>query len=132
MAENFKKLRDDMSPEHRQLAKETAQLAIESIQRDKMLIEMQMTILEMQEMQDAYEKNKIANEILSGEDFAHLMDGAAHNEVVIGLIRKEWKAWIEAGGKSWTQAATEDLENKPKPPSQPLDEEREWEMDVDN
>ena len=100
MAENFKNLYDGMSPEHQELAKETARLAIESIQRDKMLIEMQQTILEMQE---AYEKNKIADEILSGEDFAHLMEGAAHPEIVIGLIQKKWNAWIEAGGKSWVE-----------------------------
>ena len=98
MAENFKNLYDGMSPEHQELAKETARLAIESIQRDKMLIEMQQTILEMQE---AYEKNKIADEILSSESFMWLMVSANHPEAHCDNLRDAWNAWIEAGGKSW-------------------------------
>ena len=38
-----------MSPEHQELAKETARLAMESIQRDKMLIEFEYTIKSLQQ-----------------------------------------------------------------------------------
>jgi len=46
-------------------------------------------------------KEQIADAILSSESFPWVMSGSNHVESQVEALRPAWRAWIEAGGKSW-------------------------------
>ncbi len=130
MAENFKKLYDEMSPEHQELAKETARLAIESIQRDTMLTKLECEIKEMQRqynaLQDLRKQFRLEREKEEAPEQLVCRIREAHFKELSEMYDRGFKNGCIASGGNPGE------ENKPKPLSQPLDEEREWEMGGDS
>jgi len=105
-------------------------LQIESIQRDKMLTDLEDAVMSaMQRVKDAVEvlqtldddvakdaidiltaseyvspatkRNEIAQSIMRSEPMMWLMVGANHPEAHFDALRPAWRKWIDAGGKSW-------------------------------
>ena len=70
----------------------------EMMEKAKELVE---KIEELDEFNNEAERNRIANGIMASESFMWLMVGANHPESHCANLRNAFKAWRDAGGKSW-------------------------------